>query len=325
MADIFDLKKAVEATSDGWSLLGSTVAAELVDIKYEEPVRQDVPLQIVVTTFTNDTDEKDTVRFADTRSTTALVSWTVTQGVSTTLSANASIGVPGSMGASVGASQTASLSRTDAQTFTTQQTWPWDVTMAVPPRSRIDVEVLVDQIAFRSVFSARAVHSGRLWFVLLSPYPSDQKYVGVGEHFTRHPDPRVTVLTPESMVVDVSGVVEGRQGRAYRIEKHQHPINEPANVQTSVIQLVKRTLLVETYSIPRVAGAEIGNPDGIHYTIVSTSETTRPSPACGFNDLGLPNPAVFTVENRYYQEYSDGKVLRAWSDEVEIFKECVPV
>jgi hypothetical protein len=72
-------------------------------------------------------------------------------------------------------------------------------------------------------------------------------------------------------------------------------------------------------------GDTIGAPDGIHYEIVSTREETRPSVACGFNDIGMPNPAVFKIETRRYREYRAGVEARSWTEDVDEFVRCAPV
>jgi hypothetical protein len=68
--------------------------------------------------------------------------------------------------------------------------------------------------------------------------------------------------------------------------------------------------------------SEIGPMNGVHYTVASTTEVTRPSPACGFNDIGVANPGIFIVETRAYEEYRDGNLVRSWTEDVETFNRC---
>ncbi len=72
--------------------------------------------------------------------------------------------------------------------------------------------------------------------------------------------------------------------------------------------------------------SEIGAPDGIHYTVSSTREFTQPTAACGFNDIGVENAGVFTVETRNYEEWSNGTLVRSWTEDSQPqFVRCVDV
>jgi hypothetical protein len=76
---------------------------------------------------------------------------------------------------------------------------------------------------------------------------------------------------------------------------------------------------VEEINMP----SEIGPPKGISYTILSSKEITRATPACGYNDLGVvPNEGVFKVELRKYEEWIDQKLARTWTEKKEEFLRC---
>lgn len=66
----------------------------------------------------------------------------------------------------------------------------------------------------------------------------------------------------------------------------------------------------------------IGPRDGKTYTVSSSREETRMTPKCGFNDAGLPNGGIFRVETRVYEEWSQGKHIRSWTENVEEFVRC---
>ena len=67
----------------------------------------------------------------------------------------------------------------------------------------------------------------------------------------------------------------------------------------------------------------IGAPQGVTYTVVSTSQVTRANAArCGYNDLSMPNMAVYTRELREYTQYSNGRVVRTWRETAEVFDRC---
>jgi hypothetical protein len=63
-------------------------------------------------------------------------------------------------------------------------------------------------------------------------------------------------------------------------------------------------------------------PDGVVYEVVYTTQTTHPTPACGFNDVGVPNPANYSVEARRYHQYLNGVQVAEWMDTVETFASC---
>ncbi|BDC45375.1 hypothetical protein PTKU15_86720 [Paraburkholderia terrae] len=72
--------------------------------------------------------------------------------------------------------------------------------------------------------------------------------------------------------------------------------------------------------------SDIGAPDGIHYTVSSTREIIQPTAACGFNDIGVANAGVFTVETRNYEEWRNGTLVRSWiEDSQPQFVRCVDV
>lgn len=71
-------------------------------------------------------------------------------------------------------------------------------------------------------------------------------------------------------------------------------------------------------------GPKIGAPrDGITYRVESSTTTTRADAArCGYNDLSLPNTAIYRVEQRTYEEVKDGRVVRTWTETAESFERC---
>lgn len=71
-----------------------------------------------------------------------------------------------------------------------------------------------------------------------------------------------------------------------------------------------------------MSGATIGPADGITYVVVNPREETKPAIACGFNDVGSPNPGIFSVETRNYTEYQKGTLIRSWQEDVSTFSRC---
>ena len=71
-----------------------------------------------------------------------------------------------------------------------------------------------------------------------------------------------------------------------------------------------------------LAQPAIGPADGTTYTISSSSEERHMDSACGFNDLGVPNAAKYTVEKRHYEKFSNGTLVDSWDKTVEVFSGC---
>lgn len=72
----------------------------------------------------------------------------------------------------------------------------------------------------------------------------------------------------------------------------------------------------------KLAEDTIGSPDGISYSITSSYETQRPDPACGYNDFSIPNNANYMIENRHYEQFSNGTLVGSWDNTVETFLGC---
>lgn len=78
---------------------------------------------------------------------------------------------------------------------------------------------------------------------------------------------------------------------------------------------------------PNVAadGPGIGAPDGTHYVVLYTVDTVKATPLCGYNSVGFPKNARYSVEYREYTTYSKGIVVARWQEPVELFKGCQSV
>jgi hypothetical protein len=89
-----------------------------------------------------------------------------------------------------------------------------------------------------------------------------------------------------------------------------------------------KTLIATLFAIALATGnvsaqGTIGPANGVSYRVVSSHEVVKMDAArCGYHDLSLPNGGVFRVETRVYSEYSNGKLLRTWTQEAETFVRC---
>jgi hypothetical protein len=64
-------------------------------------------------------------------------------------------------------------------------------------------------------------------------------------------------------------------------------------------------------------------PDGMSYRVLGTSTIVRPYPACGYNDVSLPNPALFTIETRIVEHHAGGLLVSSYQEIRETFTSCV--
>lgn len=80
-----------------------------------------------------------------------------------------------------------------------------------------------------------------------------------------------------------------------------------------------------SFTIDSLAAPQIGPADGIGYEIISISDVAKAEPSCGFNDLGIMNLGLFSIETRRYTQYANGSLVAFWVDKIETFKSCWPL
>jgi len=100
---------------------------------------------------------------------------------------------------------------------------------------------------------------------------------------------------------------------------------EGHTLRTAATSSPSFTAATSSRSSVAVQGDTIGPADGISYQVISSSVIMRMTPACGFNDIGLPNGGNFLVEIRQYTQYQNGVLIAQWSSTEETFQGCVPV
>jgi hypothetical protein len=70
-------------------------------------------------------------------------------------------------------------------------------------------------------------------------------------------------------------------------------------------------------------GPNLGAPHGISYEVIRASQIVRMDAGrCGYHDLSLPNGAVYSIETRVYHEYNQGRIIRTWTENAEVFPRC---
>lgn len=89
-----------------------------------------------------------------------------------------------------------------------------------------------------------------------------------------------------------------------------------------------KTLMTAVFVIALATGSAsaqgtIGPANGVSYRVISAHEVVKMDAGrCGYHDLSLPNGGVFRIENRFYSEYNNGRLVRTWSQEAEVFVRC---
>jgi hypothetical protein len=89
-----------------------------------------------------------------------------------------------------------------------------------------------------------------------------------------------------------------------------------------------KTLMTAVFAIALATGSAsaqgtIGPANGVSYRVISAHEVVKMDAGrCGYHDLSLPNGGVFRIESRFYSEYNNGRLVRTWSQEAEVFVRC---
>jgi hypothetical protein len=271
-------------------------------------------------------------------------SWSVskTDGVSTTTSASAtgslSVDKVGSAGLSISWSQAISTSTTKQESVQEAVTRTMGDVVSVGPKKAVNVSFVAYQVTIEIPFSATVEVDGDLatnegGLLKASALLSKQE--------------RTIPLNGSLRVVDVSNATvrtddlagqagcDGKDGKYFE-EGGQQAIFKSAalgdqlkagfaalnkashNASASEAQAQASALM----AAPVAEIPEIGPPDGTSYQILYTTETAKPTPACGFNDLGLMNTGIFTVEARQYRTYAKGILTEQHEESFEVFKSC---
>lgn len=259
------------------------------------------------------------------------------RGISSTtgvqLSGTFSVGVASTtLGISHSVTLSSSTSATESETVADTRTFSGSVSLQKGEGT--DIELLAYQTTAEIPFSAKVVVDGDLepnnsGFTKASQILSVQERTLPFEGAVRLSGLSEGYVTqrPTAVKVDCSGGNEQKTGELITHHQLALPL-EPGyaklfSSQKSMAQ-GKRvspnlfSLMTNTFE----PGDTIGPPDGTKYQIISTSTFTRMSPACGFNDLGLPNGGNFKSETRRYETWVNGALVAQWTDTVETFLGC---
>lgn len=143
-------------------------AGDPADITYNPPIEQALgnsgtPESIDSATFTNNTDAQDTKSFKKGGSITAAFSTSTTQGIKIGAQTTLETGIPFLAKGQVTLSAEGSFSSTSNTTTTQTQTFETQDTINIPPRSRVEVSLVVDLLQYTGTVTAKVQVGGRVF------------------------------------------------------------------------------------------------------------------------------------------------------------------
>lgn len=234
MADSFDLVHEINQRAEQWwpfeAFEGTT---EIADYTYATPTPQEEPIPYLldVYEYVNDTDGPGNMTWSATKKSTSNVGWQILRAVSFSQTVTLKFPLPFGIStnadaASVQAAHKEDITTTESRSKTYEQTWSYGLTQGLPtPRARYEAKALVREFSYSTSFSARAIITGRVkWLQIGFGKPDQIRYENIGDIFTRLPNSRVTVLSTDTISVEIDGVLSGKCGRNIQIELHQYPL-----------------------------------------------------------------------------------------------------
>lgn len=268
--------------------------------------------------------------------------FSITKGESLTTSKSGSISLSGSF---IGGSASTTLSISESIGLSSQTnesssntvTRTSSTTVSIPPKRSGRFEVLAYETTIEIPYSATVVVDGEL-------APNDSGLTMASQLLSE--SERTLPFSGVLRITDVSNAnirttSAPKPDQCKDSEKALTLISQPFVVIPSkdihqetrkgfasakaLFSKIKPTIK-NSFTVESLIGApQIGPADGIGYEIISISDIAKAEPSCGFNDLGLMNLGLFSVETRRFTQYANGTLLASWVDKVETFKSCWPL
>ncbi len=317
----------------------SSYITEVRDLAFSDEKRVSLPESAIITRKEIRNNADASVNSSLNLSVAGTSSWSVvkTNGLSTTNSAGitmsySAFGV-GSGGINIGWSQTisSSTSVTDGGSKTISRSGVDSI--SIGPHRGIRVQLLAYQSAIEIPFTAIIVIDGDIasnksGINLASQLLTEQERSVPFSGILRISDVSEAFLNIDDLPPEVKGGL-ANEGLESSTTSFTYPITVNSEIPSmfirhSNIQRSTNNLLLSHNLATGIEddGPSIGVPDGETYQILYTQRVLKPSPACGFNDIGIMNGAIFIVEARQYSTYLGGKLLRQWEEHVETFDSC---
>ncbi len=187
----------------------SQLVQDLRDFRYDtsnlSPVNL-TPTQIDQYDYFNGTDLQQSQTVGRALTTVASVQTTVTHGIQTQSTVKFDLSYSG-LGVSADFQQTVSFSVSQQQSTTITQTWNCTTPILIPPQTGIHVDWIVSNAEYSLPFSGNAVLTGN---VLVDAHSSGVpchgiEAIGIGDIFSRFPDPSVQPMSKDAIAVAVAG------------------------------------------------------------------------------------------------------------------------
>jgi hypothetical protein len=244
----------------------------------------------------------------------------------------------GSLGTSLSVSRSVSTSTSTTESLSETVTRNHSATVSVGPRKWGKIDLLAYETTIEIPFSATIVIDGSLVpnragltgaSQLLSvrertlPFRGTLRITNVSNGVTRTTDipgkPNCEAASADSLEkTSKSTTFPADSLSGQELTTFTRPSTQPP------LSLTLKAIGADAKVVTPLAadGPEIGPADGIVYQILYTTETVKPTPLCGYNDIGFPNNARYSVEAREYTMYSKGLIISRWQESVEVFKSC---
>jgi Clostridium epsilon toxin ETX/Bacillus mosquitocidal toxin MTX2 len=256
--------------------------------------------------------------------------------LSTTIGASASgsVGVPNVASGSISLSwsQTISSSSQTQESKSDTVTETASDTLTIGPRKALDAELFMYQASAQIPFHADITIDGNVIpnksgitkaSQLLTKAERTVPFDGVLQlddvsHATFRTIPLTGAAACDGVAPSTQETVLSAQAAAKYVQSSQLQFAKSVAAKNNLLlpQVMKAMKLDDT-------GPIIGPPDGTSYSVLYTLELVMPDfGRCGFNDLAVPNPAVYAREARQYTTYANGILVSSEQRFVDVFLKC---
>lgn len=274
---IMDMTERVRQSYVNWGLLkpgdGFLLSYDRVEVRYRSLTlgsidpRKGQPLALHRVEYVNDTDREQSTQYAETRSTTASLSVSMTLGFKYSTTTSGKIAIKKIL--EIGGEQNweFSLSTTATASVEVKKEWKWDWPIVIPPRSRVVATALISHYYIEPSFTADLE-------IFVAPHPNfDPGYhplyaaITRGSQTTWYRSSLASALNPHlgggfspgrdhnHVLFRCTGKFSGVDGRDLVIHVRQSPIGGKGPVSEQIITPGE----VETAPIVILAPPEMDN------------------------------------------------------------------
>lgn len=207
----------------------------LVGFTYDQLPVQTTPQILATSTFLNGTSVQDSQTFTSSKTTTATFQWTNTNGVNfgVGVTADFHVGIPVfGGGASVTANKQWTSSASQGASHSEAQTWSWSFVIPVPPKTRVEAAVSVQEASYSPSYRAQIRVRNKAPGVFINyTKPTGELHALVkdlGELFVDSPHDMVQFVDKDTVDVIVRGTFSGVQGVKTIVDTKQFDIDTGA-------------------------------------------------------------------------------------------------